>query len=1183
MKLWEIIRYETSTQLRRYSTIFFAAGVIAMTFSAASSFYDDAQRDGVLLTAPMVITGCTVITTMLSMLVTAALAGDAATRNAQARLEPLLFTAPLRRSTYLGGHFLGAFAAAAILFALIPLTLVLGVRAPGIDRSFVGALQPLAYLKAFAVVALPNAFVTTALFFALAVLSRRAVAGYIGAALLFFGTIVNDEVIADHFGRWDLARLLDPFAFIWLKAIWRGVAPMQRNALQLDLNGGLLINRALWLGVAFVALALVHARFRMEHHAPSYGWLARRRARVAVETQPIAFARSRTRRTFTRATRVRQAIAIALDAYRDTIVSRFALLLPALGFFLFTITPELIRAGLDTPGRAMTGRVAMLYANYPLVTMATAAMIAFFAGQLLWRERDARSHDIADVAPVPDAVAFAGKFGALALLIVTLQLVVLGAGLAVQAAGSIEPEPLLWLRILFGVKLLDALLFAAVAMAVHAVVNHKHIGTALSLVLWLLAAYGGDLGIHNHLLLFGSTPHLTYSQMTGLGTSAAPWFWFELYWTGWALLCAVVARSFFVRGQESGFARRMALARQRLTRGTIAFAALALAIIIGAVTFIAYNANLNPPQDLKALAATYEKRYGRYAPLPQPLIAATKLEVELHPSEHRAEVRGAYRLVNRSGRAIDAIHLLTHRTWPTAVQFDRAVRASAVDGETGYRIYTLAKPLAPGDALTLRFDVRYVPRGFSNDGASDVVTENGSRLEYSSDAPPAERNWMPVVGYRRGAELDNAGDRRAFGLPPRASVRSLDDVAARYEEAGREHVSLETIVGTDDGETAVAPGALLRTWSANGRRYFHYKTDAPIRNGFPILSARYAVHRERWNGIDIEVLHDPAHAWNAQRIARAAKAALATYSRDLGPYPQRQLRLVEYAGGGVRLTSHPGTIVWSEGFAYAQPEADRRQIDFVSAVVAHEVAHQWWGNQLVPARVEGAALVSESLAWYSAMQVVEETYGREHLDRLLEAMRAMELRPHATAEVPLLRASDFLAVYRTGPFAMFALRETIGTKAMNAALRALFEEHRAGKPPLATSRDLYRHLQAVTPASSQALLKDLFEEITAWDLKTKDVRVARSRNRYRVTLDVDAEKLKARSGGREVRVPMNDAVEIAVYDEHDAPLYRAKHRLHAGVQTIVVEVAKEPRRAGVDPRFVLLDRNRADNVREISR
>ena len=1210
MKLWEIFRYDLATQLRRYSTLIYGAGLVAVSLIGSSTFLDDARRDGLFLSAPVVTAASIVLTTMVGLLVAAAIAAEAGTRDVQARMEPLLYTTPVARSAYLGGRFLSAFTLFALLLALVPLVLSLGRFLPGADPAHFGPFRPGSYLHAYLIVALPNAFVATSLLFSLVILTRRAMTAYLGGAALFFNTMVQDEIVATALGRWDLAKLFDAFGFLAIRAVWRSWTTLQRNTLPIELEGALLANRLLWIAVSLAALTLVYARFRMAHHAPAVGWWWRRRTVAAagdVQTKAWAapLAPSRVRGTFDRTTRARQLLAIALRSYREMITSRAALILPAVGLLLLQITPELMEVALGTPGRPATVRLAALYTKGSTLGIIVGALIAFFAGQLVWRERDAREHDITDAAPVPDAVSFAGKFAGLALLLATLQAVQVAAGIIAQVAyGYDDHQPLLFLQALFGFELVDYVLFAALAMAVHVVVNQKYLATAIVVLAWMFGDHAADLGIEHKLLIFGSDPGLRYSDMSGFSGSVVPWLWFKLYWLGWALLFVLLARVFWVRGHEragrrvfgssSGVPHPRNAEEPRTPRNRLKWrlAAIAFTLILGAGGFVFYNTNvLNEyvsGEEATWRSAEYERRYGRYAGLAQPLVAATKLHIELHPAVGRADVRGTYRLENRSGRAIDSIHLVTHRTVPvTAVAFDRPSRAALVDEDLGYRIYTLARPLAAGDSLRLDFQVRIARRGFTNSGISSAVTENGTFLEHRPDG--GGRTWLPAVGYRRGVELDDRGDRKAHGLPPRPAMRPLHDAGGRYDERGIEQIELETIIGTDRDQVAVAPGSLRRSWSERGRRYFHYATDAPIRNGYPILSARYAVHRSPVNGIDVEVLHDPKHAWNAERFARAARASLDYYSREFGPYPHRQLRLVEFpATGGNRMTGHPATIVWSEAFAYAQPEEDGRKIDFPSAVVAHEVAHQWWGNQLVPARVEGAPLLSESLAWYSAMRVVEETFGREHFDRTMAVMRASYLAPNATPEVPLLRANDWLAVYRTGALAMHVLREAIGEERVNDALRRLLEEYRSGKPPFPTSLDLYRHLRAVTPADTQPLLKDLFEEVTFWDLRMKSARAEPAGGgAYRVTLEIEAYKLKAGSGGREHRVPLHDTIEVAVFaaggdgEDRGAPLYRQKHRIRSGEQTIAVHVAQLPASAGIDPAHALLDRKRDDNLKEV--
>ena len=100
-------------------------------------------------------------------------------------------------------------------------------------------------------------------------------------------------------------------------------------------------------------------------------------------------------------------------------------------------------------------------------------------------------------------------------------------------------------------------------------------------------------------------------------------------------------------------------------------------------------------------------------------------------------------------------------------------------------------------------------------------------------------------------------------------------------------------------------------------------------------------------------------------------------------------------------------------------------------------------------------------------------------------MRQAYLAPQPESGVPRLRAVEAFDAYRKGPFAMHALRADVGAEPVNTALQRLVAEHGGGKPPLPTSRDFYRELQAVTPDSLHDLLADLFERNTYWELATE--------------------------------------------------------------------------------------------------
>lgn len=264
--------------------------------------------------------------------------------------------------------------------------------------------------------------------------------------------------------------------------------------------------------------------------------------------------------------------------------------------------------------------------------------------------------------------------------------------------------------------------------------------------------------------------------------------------------------------------------------------------------------------------------------------------------------------------------------------------------------------------------------------------------------------------------------------------------------------------------------------------------------------------------------------------------------------------------------------------ALARIDSEANGIDTPIMVTAHEVAHQWWGQQVMGANVQGSQMLSETLAQYSAAMVLERTHGAGHARRFLRSMHERYLNgrgKHETPEVPLLLTTDHAYIhYGKGAVVMYALRDYIGEERVNTALRRLVEKQAYKGPPYATTLDLYEELQAVTPDSLQYLLEDLLATITLWDLQATGARAEPTGSgAYRLMLDVQAAKLRSDSVGSDTEVPMNDPIEVAVFDEDGERLYLRKHRIRSGQQTITVTVPGEPARAGIDPYYRLIPRH----------
>ncbi|HLL83759.1 MAG TPA: M1 family aminopeptidase, partial [Longimicrobium sp.] len=987
------------------------------------------------------------------------------------------------------------------------------------------------------------------------------------------------------------AALADPFGVRVVEGITRYWTPVQRNTQAIGLPAILLWNRLLWIGAALAILGLLHRRFRFGHPGGAPGGRARKKVTDAEvpRTGPIVV--PVVERPFGPRTRVEQTLEVARRALEEIAASR-AFLVIAAGAVLFVFV-----VGWDVGDLVFgttTWPVTHLIAHEVLAGAAStvvALLIALFAGELVWRERDVRVSEIADAAPVPGWAALLGRFLALVGMIVALQLVLMASGVLLQALrGYHQYELGLYLRILFGMKLIDYVLVAALAMAVHAVVNHKYLGHLVVVLYYVFTVFAGRFGIQHNLLVYGADPGWTYSDMNGFGPFVAPFVWFKLYWAAWALLFALAANLAWVRGRETSVRTRMAEARSRLTPAVVRAGALAAMLVLTLGGFIFYNTNIlndyRTPWEQDEARAEYERRYRRFDALPQPRLTAVRLRVEIYPGERAADLRGTYRLVNLTARAIDSVHIaITPEIRVRSITFDRPARRVLHDGRTQYHIYALARPLRPGDSLHLAFDVGFRPRGFPNSGIPTDVAKNGAYFD---------ARWLPMIGYQPASELSDAKARREHGLPPGRPTPPASDPRALQSRSGIRNVDLvhiDAIVGTDRDQIAITPGTLQREWVEKGRRYFHYRMDGPLPFGAPVLSARYAVAEDSWKGVALRVYHHPTHTFNVQRMMRAMKASLEYNTTHFGPYPFRELRVVEFPRYAAFARAHPHTIAFSEGSAFLT-RVGEGDVDRPFFVTAHETAHQWWGGQVIGARVRGASFLSETLAQYSAMMMMEKELGPEQLRRFY----AYELehylqsrRVFTNREVPLLDVENqSYLYYHKGAVAMYTLRDHIGEARVNAALRGFLQKHRAGVPPYPTSRDLYAELRAVTPDSLHPLLRDLFEDVVLTTVRADDARAERTATgQYRVTLNVTATKVRADTIGRETEIPMNDLVEIGLFagPQKDGtpgePLYLRRHRIRGGAQTITVTVPRAPTRAAIDPYRKLIGRDAGARVVEV--
>jgi aminopeptidase N len=269
-------------------------------------------------------------------------------------------------------------------------------------------------------------------------------------------------------------------------------------------------------------------------------------------------------------------------------------------------------------------------------------------------------------------------------------------------------------------------------------------------------------------------------------------------------------------------------------------------------------------------------------------------------------------------------------------------------------------------------------------------------------------------------------------------------------------------------------------------------------------------------------------------------------------------------------------------------------IDMVYYVVAHEMAHQWWAHQVIGARMQGATLLSETLAQYSALMMMRKEYGPDMMHKFLKYEMDAYLRSRGSErlkERPLLTVDPNQGYihYRKGSLALYYLAEMIGEERINAALKDLVASYAYQGPPYPTSYALVDRLRAQTPQELQYLIKDLFEDITIFANRTLAAKSTKQDDgKYLVEIEVECTKFKADPKGAETETTMDDWMEIGAFAKPEAGkrygelLHRERVQLTSGKHQLKFYVDKLPFQAGIDPRNLMIDRMPDDNLMRVT-
>jgi ABC-2 type transport system permease protein len=1213
-QFWEFFTFELKLRAKSLSTYVYFALFFSLAFMAmAVDDFFTTGNDKVFLNGPSSTTILYIIFSFFGCIIIAAIFGTSILRDFQRDTYQIIFTKPITKFAYLGGRWAGSFVTTVCIFFGLVLGEATGTLAPWADHARIGHGAFHWYLHAFFLITVVQIFFLGSLFFTIAALTRKLFVVYLQGVVFFVVYLTINAIFSstrslEHF--WS--AIFDPVGLRMFDAVTRYWTPVEQNTLQLPWSGVVLYNRLVWTAIGAISLFVVYTLFPLSVETLTSVSQGRRAARERENDASTAKAvRSLVAKrlpvvhqVFNVTTTFEQFLSLTRIRVKNIFTE-----LPFWAIFAVIVMYALLRghfAGHVDDATLYPVTFLMLDAVRGQSFVLLIVVATLYSGELVWRERDTHFDGIHDALPMRESTDWLSKLAALAVIELALLTVVMFCGILSQTfAGYFRFELLQYFKELYIVVFPQILIYTFLALFLQTVLKNKFIGHAIVIGSFVLLGVLQAHGWENTLYLFGNTPNYIYSDMNGYGHFAPALFWSITYWLAIAAILAVISIGLAVRGTDDGLASRLRHLRHRAPRLAPA-GILFLLIAIGSGVWYFYNTHvlnefLSAPQQ-RDIQANYERDFKKYQYLPQPKIIAVDANIDIFPERRSFSGTGHFVLQNKTPSPISQIHVVDTQQSVSNIQFDRPFHKVSTIKRDLYTIYALDQPLAPGEKMNMNFNVGYTSHGFRDGGERPELAYSGTFFD---------SGYFPTIGYDSGFELTDARRRREQHLAP------VQDLPQRGDPLGSrtnlftkdsDWITYSTVVSTSDHDSegkpqvAIAPGYLQRDWHQDGRHYFAYSMgDVKILDFFAYVSARYDVKRDVYQGvngpINIEVYYDPHHPYDVDDMIASSKAGLAYYEKNYSPFQFKQFRILEYPRYRNFAQSFPNTVPYTEPGFLGRVLDPQKDIDRTYFVTAHELAHQWWGHQLIGGAVAGSNMMSESLAEYSALRIAQHKYGDDQMHKFLKHeldgyLRGRAGEAHKEPPIVLVQREAYVW-YQKGSLVLYGLSDFIGEDKLNLALHNFLMQYRYANAtenqdqPYPDTRQFVDALRAQTPPEYQYYITDAFENIVLYDNKALTATYVQTPDKkYKVTLTVQAKKFKSDGSGNETPMPLADYVDIGVFSgkkDHEKALYLKKEKITQEKNTFEIIVDELPTRAGIDPINKLIDRIPDDNTIDVTK
>ena len=868
-----------------------------------------------------------------------------------------------------------------------------------------------------------------------------------------------------------LLMLLDPSGFRWLNETFltvdRGVEFYNTATLQPDT--GFLLSRVAFgvAGLAAVAgAARVYARRTLTGGAESrfLRWFRRRGRPVTapataskatvtdleMTTRPIGF---------WKAARV-----IARSEIRDLVVRPgMYLFVPLILFQVFSTT---ILAIGPFNSRILLTSGALAVNQLNTLNLLICFLLLFYTVESLHKERSRRLHEIFSSTPVGTGAVLLGKtlgnsvvagFILLAALIGDAVMI----GWQQLFGGSPVGFDAFPFMATWGLVLIPTFIFwTALVTALFSLFRSRYVVYGLGLLLIIMTVFrtqtGDPLTWVTNWLGWGV---VNWSDMGPFTLHGTPLLLNRLLYLSLVPLLVVLSVKWFGRQDFDAMGIIHRIRPKPLLIGTLrALPFAAPAIIIASTLAMKGESGYQGDAAGEWQEDYWRKNTATWSDFRMPSVAHVDIGVDFEPGERSVAVEGEYTFHNHRDHAYEKIPV-TAGPWDP-IEWTMEGESYEPDDRANLFVFTPDEPLEPGDSLTIGFSYDFVfMEGMSKGpgGAGEFILESGIVLTAFNPS------FAPVPGYLPGIGVD--GDNSS-------EPRDYED---DFFEGETEPLfgwsgtpfTVRTRITTPEGYAANGVGRKVSDEVVDGRRTVVWETGHPV-GFFNVIAGRYAVSE----GEGTAIYYHPEHDYNIEEMTAALDAARTYYDEWFYPFPWELLKISEFPAYAGYAQGFPTNISFSESIGFLAKSDPLSHVAFM--VVAHEAAHQWWGNLLTPGDGPGGNILSEGLAHYATILLHDQVYGdryRMEFSKRLEENygdgRFVDSE-QAMVKTDGSRSGDGVVTYDKGGSVMWMLQQEMGRDNILAGLRAFIGKYNPD-PDFPVIQDML------------AVLRDFAPDTTAFD------------------------------------------------------------------------------------------------------